>query len=136
MAAGKSIEMSVPLGTQDCHPLQMRIRNKCIEEIKKSFTIHGAMEIDTPVFEKREILMSKSSDTGESETKKLVFDLMDQGGQMLTMRYDLTVPLARYAAQHNIFKMKRYQIGKVYRRDNPSIAKGRLREFSQADVHW
>jgi histidyl-tRNA synthetase len=53
------------------------------------------------------------------------------GGEQLALRYDLTVPFARYLAQNKITTMKRYQIAKVYRRDNPSITKGRFREFYQ-----
>ena len=55
------------------------------------------------------------------------------GGELLSLRYDLTVPFARYCAQNKISSMKRYQIGKVYRRDNPSMTKGRYREFYQCD---
>ncbi len=60
---------------------------------------------------------------------KLIYDLEDQGGEMLALRYDLTVPFARYVALKNVVSMKRFQIGKVYRRDNPQISKGRFREF-------
>lgn len=56
------------------------------------------------------------------------------GGELLSLRYDLTVPFARYCAQNKISSMKRYQIGKVYRRDNPSMTKGRYREFYQCDL--
>ena len=53
---------------------------------------------------------------------------------MLALRYDLTVPFARYVALKNVVSMKRFQIGKVYRRDNPQISKGRFREFYQMDL--
>ena len=76
------------------------------------FLRHGAQEIDTPVFERREVLMEKYG-----ENSKLVYDLADQGGEMLSLRYDLTVPFARFMATHNLNKLKRFQIGKVYRRD-------------------
>lgn len=82
------------------------------------FRAHGAVEIDTPVFELRETLMGKYGEEGG----KLVYDVNDQGGELLSLRYDLTVPFARFLATHGIKKIKRYHIGKVYRRDNPSIA--------------
>ena len=85
-------------------------------------------EIDTPVFELKESLMGKYG-----EDTKLIYDLEDQGGEMLALRYDLTVPFARYLGMHNIKQMKRFQIGKVYRRDQPQMTKGRFREFYQMD---
>lgn len=65
------------------------------------------------------------------EDSKLIYDLKDQGGEILSLRYDLTVPLARYLAMSKISSIKRYHIAKVYRRDNPSISRGRYREFYQ-----
>ena len=59
----------------------------------------------------------------------MIYDLQDQGGEILSLRYDLTVPVARFLATHGIKKLKRFHIGKVYRRDNPSIQQGRFREF-------
>jgi len=67
------------------------------------------------------------------EDSKLIYDLKDQGGEILSMRYDLTVPLARYLAMNKISSIKRYHIAKVYRRDNPAMTKGRYREFYQCD---
>ena len=67
------------------------------------------------------------------EESKLIYDLNDQGGELLSLRYDLTVPFARYMASHNLTSLKRYHIGKVYRRDNPQMSKGRFREFFQCD---
>ena len=86
------------------------------------------MEIDTPVFELKETLMGKYG-----EESKLIYDIQDQGGELLSLRYDLTVPFARYMAVHNFPSIKRYHIGKVYRRDNPQMSKGRFREFYQCD---
>ena len=65
----------------------------------------------------------------------MIFDLMDQGGEQLALRYDHTVPLARYLAMigGTAPQSKLWQIGKVYRRDNPVMSKGRMREFMQAD---
>lgn len=65
------------------------------------------------------------------EDSKLIYDLKDQGGEILSLRYDLTVPLARYLAMSKINTLKRYHIAKVYRRDNPAMTRGRYREFYQ-----
>ncbi|TPP61659.1 Histidyl-tRNA synthetase [Fasciola gigantica] len=65
------------------------------------------------------------------EDSKLIYDLKDQGGELLSLRYDLTVPFARHVAMHKIKAIKRYQIGKVYRRDQPAMTRGRYREFYQ-----
>lgn len=65
------------------------------------------------------------------EDSKLIYDLKDQGGEILALRYDLTVPFARYLAMNKISSIKRYHIAKVYRRDNPATTKGRYREFYQ-----
>jgi histidyl-tRNA synthetase len=68
------------------------------------------------------------------EDSKLIYDLEDQGGEKCSLRYDLTVPFARFMANNtNIQKIKRFHIGKVYRRDQPTINKGRFREFYQCD---
>ncbi|CAF4322751.1 unnamed protein product, partial [Rotaria sp. Silwood2] len=68
------------------------------------------------------------------EDSKLIYELKDQGGaEQLALRYDLTVPFARYLAQNKLSHMKRYHIGKVYRRDNPKMTRGRYREFYQCD---
>jgi histidyl-tRNA synthetase len=63
----------------------------------------------------------------------LIYDLQDQGGELCSLRYDLTVPFARYCAMNKVDQIKRYQIAKVYRRDNISVNKGRMREFYQCD---
>ena len=69
------------------------------------------------------------------EDSKLIYDLEDQGGEKCSLRYDLTVPFARYLAMNTDCKspMKRYHIAKVYRRDQPAMTKGRMREFYQCD---
>lgn len=85
--------------------------------------------MDTPVFELRDILTDKYG-----EDARLIYDLEDQGGEILSLRYDLTVPFARWLAMRtDVKQIKRYQIAKVYRRDQPAIARGRLREFYQCD---
>merc|ERR1712004_966776 len=115
-------------GTRDFHPDQMAVREKVINRIVNVFKCHGAETIDTPVFELKEVLTGKYG-----EDSKLIYDLADQGGEILALRYDLTVPFARYCAMNKVSNIKRYHIAKVYRRDNPSIQRGRLREFYQCD---
>ncbi|KAM9312427.1 histidine--tRNA ligase, cytoplasmic-like [Gastrophryne carolinensis] len=104
----------------------MAIREKVFSIVTNCFKRHGAESIDTPVFELKETLTGKYG-----EDSKLIYDLKDQGGEQLSLRYDLTVPFARYLAMNKISNIKRYQIAKVYRRDNP--ARGRYREFYQCD---
>jgi len=95
-------------------PLQMSIREKAFSTIRGVFQKHGASEIDTPVFELKETLTGKYG-----EDSKLIYDLQDQGGELLALRYDLTVPFARYVALNNVASIKRFHIAKVYRRDQP-----------------
>ncbi|KAF8404254.1 hypothetical protein HHK36_009136 [Tetracentron sinense] len=116
----------LPKGTRDFAKEQMAIRERAFSIIVEVFKRHGAMALDTPAFELRETLMGKYG-----EDSKLIYDLADQGGELCSLRYDLTVPFARYVAMNGVTAFKRYQIAKVYRRDNPS--KGRYREFYQCD---
>ncbi|XP_072256784.1 histidine--tRNA ligase, cytoplasmic-like [Pyxicephalus adspersus] len=122
----QNLVLKVPKGTHDVHPKQMAIREKVFNTVVKCFKRHGAESIDTPVFELKEILTGKYG-----EDAKLIYDLKDQGGEQLSLRYDLTVPFTRYLAMNKISRIKRYQIAKVYRRDNPAL--GRYREFYQCD---
>ncbi|KAA0709674.1 Histidine--tRNA ligase, cytoplasmic [Triplophysa tibetana] len=115
-------------GTRDYSPKQMAIREKVFNIIISCFKRHGAETIDTPVFELKETLTGKYG-----EDSKLIYDLKDQGGELLSLRYDLTVPFARYLAMNKITNIKRYHIAKVYRRDNPAMTRGRYREFYQCD---
>nr|XP_023916749.1 histidine--tRNA ligase, cytoplasmic-like isoform X1 [Quercus suber]XP_023916756.1 histidine--tRNA ligase, cytoplasmic-like isoform X2 [Quercus suber] len=117
----------LPKGTRDFAKEQMTIRKRAFSIIEDVFERHGATALDTPAFELRETLMGKYG-----EDSKLVYDLADQGGELCSLRYDLTVPFARYVAMNGLTSFKRYQIAKVYRRDNPS--KGRYREFYQCDL--
>lgn len=120
--------LKTPKGTRDYNPEQMAVRLGVLEKIIAVFKRHGAETIDTPVFELKEVLMGKYG-----EDTKLIYDLKDQGGEILALRYDLTVPFARYLAMSKISSIKRYHIAKVYRRDNPATTKGRYREFYQCD---
>lgn len=107
----------------------MVIRDKIFSTITEVFKRHGAVTIDTPVFELKEILSGKYG-----EDSKLIYDLADQGGEICSLRYDLTVPFARWLAMNReIQNIKRYHIAKVYRRDQPAMTKGRMREFYQCD---
>ncbi|EDO41764.1 predicted protein [Nematostella vectensis] len=121
--------LKTPKGTRDYMPKQMAVRQRAFEVIVGAFERHGAVQIDTPVFELKETLTGKYG-----EDSKLIYDLADQGGEMLSLRYDLTVPFARYVAMNKIDKIKRYHIAKVYRRDNPAMTRGRYREFYQCDI--
>ncbi|KGL97814.1 Histidine--tRNA ligase, cytoplasmic, partial [Charadrius vociferus] len=82
----------------------------------------------SPLVYPQETLMGKYG-----EEAKLIYELQDQGGELLALRYDLTVPFARYLAMNKITNIKRYHIAKVYRRDNPAMTRGRYREFYQCD---
>ncbi|CAH2979836.1 unnamed protein product [Chilo suppressalis] len=126
--APQKFTLKTPKGTRDYNPQQMTIRNNVLEKIITVFKKHGAECIDTPVFELKDVLTGKYG-----EDSKLIYDLKDQGGEILSLRYDLTVPLARYLAMNKISNLKRYHIAKVYRRDNPAMTRGRYREFYQCD---
>ncbi|CAK0784455.1 hypothetical protein CVIRNUC_007659 [Coccomyxa viridis] len=115
-------------GTRDFRPDQMTIRKHVFQVIENVFERHGAKAIDTPVFELKETLTNKYG-----EDSKLIYDLADQGGEMLSLRFDLTVPFARYLALNAVQTIKRYHIARVYRRDQPQAARGRFREFFQCD---
>uniref|UniRef100_A0A8R1DMC0 histidine--tRNA ligase n=1 Tax=Caenorhabditis japonica TaxID=281687 RepID=A0A8R1DMC0_CAEJA len=121
--------LKTPKGTRDYGPAQMAVRESVLRTVTDSFKKHGAETIDTPVFELRDVLMGKYGEEGG----KLVYDLQDQGGELLSMRYDLTVPFARYLAMNKVSNIKRYHIAKVYRRDQPVMTRGRYREFYQCD---
>ncbi|RDX46824.1 histidyl-tRNA synthetase [Lentinus brumalis] len=122
--------LKTPKGTRDYGPGEMFCREHVERIVKDVFTTFGGSQLDTPVFERKEVLTGKYG-----EDQKLIFDLMDQGGEQLALRYDHTVPLARYLAMSGGItnQAKLWQVGKVYRRDNPVMSKGRMREFSQAD---
>ncbi|KFY38910.1 hypothetical protein V495_06271 [Pseudogymnoascus sp. VKM F-4514 (FW-929)] len=122
-------ELKTPKGTKDWQGTDMVIRDKIFSTITDVFKRHGAVTIDTPVFELKEILSGKYG-----EDSKLIYDLADQGGEICSLRYDLTVPFARWLAMNQkIQSIKRYHIAKVYRRDQPAMTKGRMREFYQCD---
>ena len=94
-------KVKVVKGARDFLPFQMAIRDKAFKIITDVFKKHGAVEIDTPVFELKETLMGKYG-----EDSKLIYDLNDQGGELLSLRYDLTVPFARFMAVNNLLQLK------------------------------
>ncbi|GBG30659.1 Histidine--tRNA ligase, cytoplasmic [Hondaea fermentalgiana] len=126
---GGKYQPKTPLGMRDYHPEEMAVRERVFDTIKGVFKRHGAVSIETPVAELKETLTGKYG-----EDSKLIYDLADQGGEILALRYDLTVPFARYCAEHGVETIKRYHIARVYRRDNPVMTKGRYREFYQCDI--
>ncbi|GAA5899439.1 hypothetical protein JCM8208_001646 [Rhodotorula glutinis] len=132
-AAGKKgvkFTLKTAKGTKDWHPSDMYLRQAIFRKITDVFELHGGVTIDTPVFELKEILAGKYG-----EDSKLIYDLQDQGGELCSLRYDLTVPFARFLAMNGSQypNIKRYHIAKVYRRDQPVMTKGRMREFYQCD---
>jgi len=124
------IEPRLLKGFRDFGPTEQLARQQMFSKIQSVFERFGFLPLSTPVLEHKDILMGKY---GEDE--KLVYTFKDKGDRDVAMRYDLTVPLARYVAQNQgqlTFPFKRYQIAPVWRADNPQ--KGRLREFYQCDV--
>jgi histidyl-tRNA synthetase len=123
--------MQKPKGTKDYNPAEKIIRNKVVKVIQSSFERYGFAPLETSTLERLETLTSKYA--GGNEIVKEIYTLKDQGKRDLGLRYDLTVPLARYIGMNPTLKLpfKRYEIGKVFR-DGP-IKKGRLREFWQCD---
>jgi histidyl-tRNA synthetase len=124
-----SFQLKTPKGTKDWAGPDVLLRDRIFNTISSVFRAHGAVALDTPVFELKDVLSGKYG-----EDSKLIYDLQDQGGEMCSLRYDLTVPFARWLAMNpDIKNVKRYCIAKVYRRDQPAMTKGRMREFYQCD---
>ena len=138
---------SIPKGTRDFSPEEMMRRTYIFDTIKSVFRLFGYAPLETPSMENLSTLLGKYGDEGD----KLLFKILNSGdyGAKLTdeelrqaskisekgLRYDLTVPFARYVVQHQnelVFPFKRYQIQPVWRADRPQ--KGRYREFYQCDV--
>ncbi len=144
---------SIPKGTRDFSPTEVAQRNYIFNTIKATFETYGFQPIETPSFENSSTLMGKYGEEGD----RLIFKILNSGDylkkvdeQLLqekksnavtskisekALRYDLTVPFARYVVQHQneiTFPFKRYQIQPVWRADRPQ--KGRFREFYQCDA--
>lgn len=144
---------SIPKGTRDFSPIEMQKRNYIFDTIKDVYRMHGFQQIETPSQENLSTLMGKYGDEGD----KLLFKILNSGDylkkvsneeldqknlNLITekiaekgLRYDLTVPFARYVVMHRneiTFPFKRFQIQPVWRADRPQ--KGRYREFYQCDA--
>ena len=127
---------AIPKGTRDFSQLEMARRNYIFSTIRDVFALYGFAQIETPAMELMSTLMGKYGEEGD----KLLFRIQNSGEKANEapekgLRYDLTVPFARYVVQHRDtiqFPFKRYQIQPVWRADRPQ--KGRYREFYQCDV--
>jgi len=126
------MELQIPKGTRDFSPEEKILRDKIVSTLKSVFELYGYAPLETPILERFDVLASKYA--GGAEILKETFKLTDQGQRELGLRYDLTVPLARYVGMNQTVKMpfKRYQIGEVFR-DGP-VASARYRQFTQCDV--
>ena len=148
-----SSKPSIPKGTRDFSTREMLKREYIFETIKQVFRLYGYQPIETPAMENLTTLLGKYGEEGD----KLLFRILNSGDYLSSvndeelagrdagklsskicekgLRYDLTVPFARFVVQHRdelIFPFKRYQIQPVWRADRPQ--KGRYREFFQCDV--
>ncbi|WP_456376683.1 histidine--tRNA ligase [Lutibacter sp.] len=144
---------SIPKGTRDFSPTEVAKRNYIFSTIKEVFEVYGFQPIETPSFENSSTLMGKYGEEGD----RLIFKILNSGDYLKkvdenllvskdslkvtskisekALRYDLTVPFARYVVQHQndiVFPFKRYQMQPVWRADRPQ--KGRFREFYQCDA--
>lgn len=126
-----SMILKTPRGTTDYEPDLFNRYNKIINIIRSNALNMGAVEIDTPIIELTQNLLNKYGEEAES---KLIYRLEKLGREENSLRYDLTVPLQRYIQQRNLENLKRFQVGKVFRKDTPYMNQGRFREFVQADL--
>jgi len=131
------IKPRTPAGTLELLPGEQRAFNHMLEVIGRNFRRFGFLPIETPVFELSEVLLTKTG----GETERQVYFVQSTGSleqgtaPELALRFDLTVPLARYVAEHEhqlAFPFRRYQIQRVYRGERAQ--KGRFREFYQCDI--
>lgn len=126
----KITKPSILPGFMELTPREQIAFNHVYDVIKRNYEAFGFLPIDTPIIEKSEVLLAKTG----GDTEKQIYTLT-KGSTDMALRFDLTVPLARYVAQHMeeiAFPFKRYQIGKVYRGERNQ--RGRFREFYQCDV--
>ncbi len=131
MSENKNIvNPSILSGFMELLPEDQIVFNKMKDTIRKTYESYGFIPLDTPVIEKSEVLLAKSG----GDTEKQIYRFT-KGENDLALRFDLTVPLARFVAQHYgelTFPFRRYHIGKAYRGERPQ--KGRFREFYQCDI--
>ena len=117
-------------GFMELPPAQQMKMERMMQILRESYALYGFTPLDTPVIESAEVLLAK----GGGETEKQIYRFQ-KGDSDLALRFDLTVPLAKYVAAHYAelsFPFRRYQIGKVYRGERAQ--RGRFREFYQADI--
>ncbi len=127
---------SIPKGTRDFGPVEMARRNYIFDTIRSVYALYGFQQIETPAMENLSTLMGKYGEEGD----KLLFRIQNSGAKAAEpaekgLRYDLTVPFARYVVQHReelSLPFRRFQIQPVWRADRPQ--KGRYREFYQCDA--
>ena len=124
--------LQLPKGTRDLKPEEAIVRNKIVSTLKGVFEVYGYSPLETPVFERYDILASKYA--GGAEILKETFKFKDRGKRELGLRYDLTVSMCRFVGMNPNIKMpfKRYAIGEVFR-DGP-VERARYRQFTQCDV--
>lgn len=131
------IQPRIPSGTHELLPQEQMVFQHMVDVIRRGYERFGFVQIETPVFERRDILLTKSG----GETEKQVYFMQSTGALKqgkepdMALRFDLTIPLARYVAQRErelAFPFRRYQIQRVYRGERPQ--KGRMREFYQCDI--
>ncbi len=125
-----NMNLSNPPGCRDFFGKDLDVRRHIFKIARQKFTQYGGKELDTPVLE---YYSNVDSLYGDEFTESVFMVNSADGGDKLFMRYDLTVPFARFVGSNGIKFIKRFQIGKVYRKDTPQIVKGRYREFYQCD---
>jgi len=124
------IPTRVLAGFMELLPADQIVFNKLLDIVRSVYEQYGFVPVDTPVIERADVLLAKVG----GETAKQIYRF-SKGENDLALRFDLTVPLARYVAEHSadlVFPFRRYHIGKVYRGESPQ--KGRYREFYQCDI--
>ena len=124
------VEPKTLAGCMELLPNEQILFNQMMDTIRKSYESFGFLPLDTPVLEYSEVLLAKAG----GETEKQIYRF-EKGDSDLSLRFDLTVPLAKYVSMHYgelSFPFRRYQIGKVYRGERPQH--GRYREFYQCDI--
>jgi len=128
------MDLQLAKGVRDIPPEEKLVMNRMLDTLRRNFELYGFVPIETPIIERWETLTAKGGAGEDSDALKETFKLKDQGNRELALRFDLTVPLARYVAMNQNLKLpfKRYEMGPVFR-DGP-IKLGRYRQFWQCDV--
>lgn len=128
------MELQTAKGVKDVPPDEKILQNQVVNTLVGVFQVYGFQPLETPILERYETLAAKFAAGEDSDALKEIFKLKDQGDRTLGLRFDLTVPLARYIAMNPNLKLpfKRYELGPVFR-DGP-IKAGRVRQFWQCDI--